>query len=94
MRRLFTVFLTALAVDRWRVAGATSLQSPASTLTFGPSSFVAPGVFPTTVYDHYYNDPTATTAQPQPIITDPVTVSTLSVNQPNLFFFLPRIRLT
>ena len=40
-----------------------------------PSAYAVPGVFPTSVYGAYYNDPTATTAEPQPIITDPVTVS-------------------
>ena len=42
---------------------------------FGPSAFTAPGVFPTSLYRHYYNSPTATSAQPQPVISDPVTVS-------------------
>ncbi|KZT73123.1 Metallo-dependent phosphatase [Daedalea quercina L-15889] len=41
--------------------------------TLGPSAFTAPGAFPTSLYRSYYNDPTATTAQPQPIISDPVT---------------------
>ena len=50
-------------------AGATSLQ-------YGPSSYTAPGAFPTQWYDSYYNDPTATTAQPQPVISDPVLVRT------------------
>ena len=44
---------------------------------FGPTAFTAPGVFPTSVYAHYYNNPTATSAQPQPVISDPVTVSSL-----------------
>ncbi|KAH9835891.1 sphingomyelin phosphodiesterase [Rhodofomes roseus] len=38
-----------------------------------PTAYTLPGVFPTSVYAAYYNDPTATTAEPQPIITDPVT---------------------
>ncbi|KAI0727851.1 sphingomyelin phosphodiesterase [Fomitopsis betulina] len=38
-----------------------------------PLAYAVPGVFPTSVYGAYYNDPTATTAEPQPIITDPVT---------------------
>lgn len=42
-----------------------------------PLAYAVPGVFPTSVYGAYYNDPTATTAEPQPIITDPVTVSIL-----------------
>ncbi|KAH9838385.1 sphingomyelin phosphodiesterase [Rhodofomes roseus] len=39
----------------------------------GFSVFTAPGAFPTSLYRSYYNDPTVTTAQPQPIISDPVT---------------------
>ncbi|KAG6333055.1 hypothetical protein ID866_6032 [Astraeus odoratus] len=38
-----------------------------------PSTYAAPGAFPTSLYSKYYNDPTATTAQPQPVISDPVT---------------------
>ncbi|KIJ57765.1 hypothetical protein HYDPIDRAFT_34809, partial [Hydnomerulius pinastri MD-312] len=37
------------------------------------SEYTAPGTFPTSVYGAYWNDPTATSAQPQPVITDPVT---------------------
>ena len=44
-------------------------------LTLGPSAFTAPGAFPTSVYSSYYNDPTQTSAQVQPVISDPVTVS-------------------
>jgi sphingomyelin phosphodiesterase len=40
--------------------------------TFGPSAFTAPGAFPTSVYSRYYNNPTATSAQVQPVISDPV----------------------
>ena len=43
-------------------------------MSLGPSSFAVPGIFPTSVYKHYFNNPTATSAQPQPVITDPVTV--------------------
>ncbi|OAX38504.1 sphingomyelin phosphodiesterase, partial [Rhizopogon vinicolor AM-OR11-026] len=35
--------------------------------------YTAPGAFPTSVYGTYWNDPTATSAEPQPVITDPVT---------------------
>ena len=38
------------------------------------STFTVPGAFPTSVYQNYYNSPTATSAQVQPIISDPVTV--------------------
>ncbi len=40
----------------------------------GPSAFAAPYAFPTSAYKHYYNSPTAASAQPQPIISDPVSV--------------------
>jgi len=39
-----------------------------------PSTFTAPGAFPTSVYQKYFNSPTATSAQVQPVISDPVTV--------------------
>lgn len=39
----------------------------------GPSAYTIPGLFPTSVYQSYYNDPTATSVEPQPVISDPVT---------------------
>lgn len=39
------------------------------------TAYTASGAFPTSLYASYYNDPTATTAEPQPVISDPVTVS-------------------
>ncbi|KAI0330007.1 sphingomyelin phosphodiesterase [Cubamyces sp. BRFM 1775] len=39
----------------------------------GPPVFTVSGAFPTSIYTQYYNDPTATSAQPQPVITDPIT---------------------
>ncbi|GJJ12646.1 hypothetical protein Clacol_006890 [Clathrus columnatus] len=41
-------------------------------LPLGPSAFTAPGTFPSSVFSHYFNNPTATSAQPQPVISDPV----------------------
>ncbi|KAI0066506.1 Metallo-dependent phosphatase [Artomyces pyxidatus] len=55
------------------VSVAVTAASAASSLSFGPSTFTAPGAFPTSLYKSYYNDPTATSAQPQPVISDPVT---------------------
>jgi sphingomyelin phosphodiesterase len=52
-------------------AVATRAQA-GSSLTYGPSSFAPPGTFPTSLYKSYYNNPTATVAQPQPVISDPV----------------------
>lgn len=56
------------------LAGTVTSQS-SSISGLGPSAYTAPGTFPTSVYEAYYNDPTATTAEPQPVITDPITVS-------------------
>ena len=58
-------------------ASATQAQAQAATLTYGPSSFAPPGLFPTSLYQSYYNNPTATAAQPQPVVSDPVLVRTL-----------------
>ncbi|KAJ7146299.1 Metallo-dependent phosphatase-like protein [Mycena epipterygia] len=37
-----------------------------------PSAFTAPGKFPTSVFTKYYNNPTQTASQVQPVIKDPV----------------------
>ncbi|KAN0117949.1 Metallo-dependent phosphatase-like protein [Russula decolorans] len=47
-------------------------RAQSSAVTYGPSSYAPPGAFPTSLYQSYYNNPTATSAQPQPIISDPV----------------------
>ncbi|KAG1890807.1 sphingomyelin phosphodiesterase [Suillus subluteus] len=49
---------------------AAADSSTASTV---PSSYAVAGAFPTSLYSQYYNNPTATSAQPQPVISDPVT---------------------
>ena len=54
------------------------VQAQNTSLTFGPSAFTAPGVFPTSAYSKYYNSPTATSAQVQPVISDPVLVCVAS----------------
>ncbi|KAI0253189.1 Metallo-dependent phosphatase-like protein [Lactifluus subvellereus] len=54
------------------VSAAIALHARAASLSYGPSSFTAPGSFPTSLYSSYYNNPTATSAQPQPVISDPV----------------------
>ncbi|THH11063.1 hypothetical protein EW145_g904 [Phellinidium pouzarii] len=63
------VFFCLLAL----VAAATATAASAQSLSFGPSSFAASGAFPTSIYSKYYNDPTQTSAQVQPVISDPVT---------------------
>jgi hypothetical protein len=50
------------------------------TVALGPSTFAAPGAFPTSIFGSYYNDPTQTSSQVQPVISDPVTVSLSSFN--------------
>ena len=78
MRRLSRFFIPIPLLASWglqRAAAASSSAAATGLVTLGPSVFTAPGVFPTSVYKSYYNDPTATTAQPQPVISDPVTVS-------------------
>ncbi|KAH7104878.1 sphingomyelin phosphodiesterase [Auriculariales sp. MPI-PUGE-AT-0066] len=64
-----TLFLRA---QQLRLAAASPSAVGVSSLTWGPSTFTAAGTFPTDAYEHYYNDPTQTTAQVQPVITDPV----------------------
>ncbi|KAH9950917.1 Metallo-dependent phosphatase-like protein [Amylocystis lapponica] len=67
MTRPILCFVGILAL-----AGVAVSQSSA----LGPSAYTAAGIFPTSAYQSYYNDPTATSAQPQPVITDPVTHET------------------
>jgi len=59
---------------RLMLCAAAALQAGAASLSYGPSSYAPSGAFPTQLYSSYYNDPTATTAQPQPVISDPVLV--------------------
>ncbi|KAL4241709.1 Sphingomyelin phosphodiesterase [Abortiporus biennis] len=65
--------------------GLAVASTTGSVGALGPSAFTAPGAFPTSVYQHYYNNPTATSAQVQPIISDPVTHQTypLALTDPN-----------
>jgi sphingomyelin phosphodiesterase len=64
-----------LATLAWSQDSEFVLAAADSTLTSTvPSSYAVPGAFPTSLYSHYYNNPTATSAQPQPVISDPVTV--------------------
>jgi hypothetical protein len=65
-------------------ATPTASGSGSAASNLGPPEFVAPGVFPTSLYKSYYNIPTATAEQPQPVISDPVTVRTLHTEQPGI----------
>lgn len=59
------------------VAGAVGAQ----TLKLGPSAFTAPGRFPTSAFSTYFNNPTQTSEQVQPVVTDPVLVSDSSTEK-------------
>lgn len=54
-----------------------AVTAAAQSTDIQPSAYTVPGAFPTSLYSSYYNAPTATSAQPQPVISDPVTVSIL-----------------
>ena len=54
--------------------GLGSVNEGHTSLSLGPSEFTAPGAFPTSVFASYFNNPTATSAQPLPVISDPVLV--------------------
>jgi hypothetical protein len=73
---------------RFMLCAAAAWQASATSLTYGPSSYAPPGAFPTQWYNSYYNDPTATTAQPQPVISDPVLVRDAYI--PAFCFFVER----
>ncbi|TRM70481.1 Metallo-dependent phosphatase-like protein [Schizophyllum amplum] len=45
-----------------------------------PSTYTVPGAFPTSVFTAYYNNPTATAGQVQPVIEDPVLNKTYPLN--------------
>lgn len=39
------------------------------------ANFTVPGAFPASAFSKYYNEPTGTSAQAQPVVSDPVTVA-------------------
>lgn len=63
----------------------------ASALASGQQSvYTVPGAFPSSLYSKYYNNPTATSEQPQPVISDPVTVSPMRLHALwKVLIFLP-----
>lgn len=71
-------FKAAVAIAPLVGLAASQSAAPNATNPFGPSAFTVPGAFPTSVYGHYFNNPTGTSAQVQPVITDPVSVSTIT----------------
>ncbi|KAJ3845321.1 sphingomyelin phosphodiesterase [Lentinula raphanica] len=64
-----------MALGFWVLAACSlpSLTLAVSNSGFPSSIFTVPGAFPTSVYSKYYNNPTQTSAQVQPVISDPVT---------------------
>ncbi|KJA28633.1 hypothetical protein HYPSUDRAFT_34088 [Hypholoma sublateritium FD-334 SS-4] len=67
------------------LATVVRVGSVVATQLIRPSTFTAPGPFPTSVFSKYYNSPTATSAQPEPVISDPVLhrVYPLALTDPN-----------
>ncbi|KZP10094.1 sphingomyelin phosphodiesterase [Athelia psychrophila] len=62
-------------------ASSSALSVSASGIT--PSTYTAGGAFPTSLFSKYYNNPTATSAQPQPVVSDPVTHKTYAYDLTN-----------
>jgi sphingomyelin phosphodiesterase len=61
-----------------QLVAAVSAAVAATSGGISPSTYTAPGAFPSSLYSSYYNSPTATSAQPQPVVSDPVIVSVFS----------------
>ncbi|THH33122.1 hypothetical protein EUX98_g1075 [Antrodiella citrinella] len=80
LRQLSMMFSLKVAAAIAPFLGLVASQAAApianTTNPFGPLAFTAPGAFPTSIYKEYYNNPTATSAQVQPVITDPVLLKT------------------
>ncbi|KAF8230055.1 hypothetical protein L208DRAFT_1438751 [Tricholoma matsutake] len=47
------------------------------------ANFTVPGAFPTSAFSKYYNEPTGTSAQAQPVVSDPVTHNTYQFSLTN-----------
>ncbi|KAI0739329.1 Metallo-dependent phosphatase-like protein [Irpex lacteus] len=67
--------LARLLITLIGIVGAVSAAATGEdTVELGPSAHTGPAVFPASVFRHYYNNPTATAAQPQSVVTDPILV--------------------
>ncbi|KAF7307444.1 SER THR protein phosphatase family protein [Mycena indigotica] len=53
-------------------ASVTVMAASTTSQKFATSVFTAPGRFPTTMFTKYYNNPTQTASQVQPLVKDPV----------------------
>ncbi|THH03993.1 hypothetical protein EW145_g5843 [Phellinidium pouzarii] len=64
---------------------AVGVRARTQTSGLGPSAYTVPGRFPTTLFSSYYNDPTQTSEQVQPLVTDPVlhTAYSFSLTDPD-----------
>ncbi|KIY52639.1 sphingomyelin phosphodiesterase [Fistulina hepatica ATCC 64428] len=76
MRRILIASVVHFLAAGSLAAATASSSASASLLT----AFTAPGAFPTFWYPSYYNNPTGTASQVQPIVSDPVTNETYSLN--------------
>jgi len=76
MMKLSFKALVAIAPFVGLAASQASAPIANATNPFGPTAFTVPGAFPTSFYRNYFNNPTATSAQVQPVITDPVSHKT------------------
>ncbi|KII93956.1 hypothetical protein PLICRDRAFT_695030 [Plicaturopsis crispa FD-325 SS-3] len=74
--RIFSIPSTIVLACAARGIAAVTVSSSASENGIQPSTYTVPGAFPTSAYDKYYNSPTATDAQVQPVISDPVSHKT------------------
>jgi hypothetical protein len=53
----------------------TSTHTSPASYVVGSSTYTVPGALPTSFWTKYYNNPTQTYSQAQPVVSDPVTVS-------------------
>ncbi|KAG7099737.1 hypothetical protein E1B28_001552 [Marasmius oreades] len=87
MKRLAVLAVVLAGLGATVVAQSTSASAVQDNpdVKIQPSTFTVPGAFPTSVYAKYYNNPTATDAQVQPVISDPITHKTypLSLTNPD-----------
>lgn len=83
MQAAFAFLASATVVGVAR--GDVTATATTTKLELGPSTFTVPGTFPTSLYNSYYNDPTQTTEQVQPVISDPVSniIYPLYLTDPN-----------
>jgi sphingomyelin phosphodiesterase len=74
--RYTAVVFSLLAATTHTDAAVTSAAASGAKALVTPSTYTVPGAFPTSIYSKYYAEPTATASQVQPIIKDPISVST------------------